>query len=448
MEKISIVGAGLAGSLLSIYLAKKGFEVEIYEQRPDLRTANISAGRSINLALSLRGILPLQEVGLSEHILKIAIPMRGRMMHDVSGNLSFQPYGKSDEYYINSVSRKTLNCSLMNFAEATGKVKIYFMHRCTNVDLDNQVLTIKDEQNGTEFQVHSDVIIGTDGAPSAIRNAMIKLPRFSYSQEYLDYGYKELNLYPNKKNEFQLEPHALHIWPRVNFMFIALPNTDKTFTCTLFHPYESQEKVKGLDDLHDAHEIETFFHQYFKDIVPLMPDYIQQFQEHPTGHLATIRCNPWHYKNICLLGDASHAVVPFFGQGMNCSFEDCAELNRCIDLYPKDWNKIFREFEARRIENANAIADLALENFIEMREKVADPKFLFRKKVDIELEKRFEGRYITKYGMVTFHTMPYAHAKRLGQLQDIILDELCKNAKTLEEVDWELAQNLIEELVS
>jgi len=234
MKKVTIIGAGLAGSLLSIYLAKKGFEVEIYEQRPDLRVAKISAGRSINLALSLRGIIPLQEVGLSEHILKIAIPMYGRMMHDLEGNLSFQPYGKSKDYYINSVSRKTLNCSLMNYAEATGKVKIYFMHRCTNVDLDNQIVTIKDEQNGTEFQVQSEVIIGTDGAPSAVRNALIKLPRFSYSQEYLDYGYKELNLYPNAQGEFQLEKNALHIWPRGNFMLIALANVDKTFTCTLF----------------------------------------------------------------------------------------------------------------------------------------------------------------------------------------------------------------------
>ncbi len=447
MKKISIIGAGLAGSLLSIYLAKKGFEVEIFEQRPDLRTSNISAGRSINLALSLRGILPLQEVGLSEHILKIAIPMKGRMMHDIEGNLSYQPYGKSDDYYINSVSRKVLNCSLMSFAEATGKVKIYFMHRCTHVDLDNQILTIKDEQNGSEFTVKSDIILGTDGAPSAVRNAMIKLPRYSYSQEYLDYGYKELNLYPNEKNEFQLEPNALHIWPRGNFMLIALANTDKTFTCTLFHAYDTKNQVKGLNELSNSKEIESFFHQYFNDIVPLMPDYIQQFEEHPTGHLATIRCNPWHYKNTCLLGDAAHAVVPFFGQGMNCSFEDCAELNRCIDLYPNDWNKIFKEFESKRIQNANAIADLALENFIEMREKVGDPKFLFRKKVDIELEKRFEGKYITKYGMVTFHTMPYSQAKKLGQLQDVILDELCKNAKSLEEVNWDLAKNLIAEMV-
>jgi kynurenine 3-monooxygenase len=445
MKKVTIIGAGLAGSLLSIYLAKKGFEVQIFEQRPDLRVAKISAGRSINLALSLRGIIPLQEVGLSEHILKIAIPMYGRMMHDLEGNLSFQPYGKSKDYYINSVSRKTLNCSLMNYAEATGKVKIYFMHRCTNVDLDNQIVTIKDEQNGTEFQVQCEIIIGTDGAPSAVRNALIKLPRFSYSQEYLDYGYKELNLYPNAQGEFQLEKNALHIWPRGNFMLIALANVDKTFTCTLFHPYESTENLKGLEDLNHTTEIEKFFNQYFKDIVPLMPDFVEQFQEHPTGHLATIRCHPWHYKNTCILGDASHAVVPFFGQGMNCSFEDCAELNRCIDLYPNDWNQIFKEFEKRRIENANAIADLALENFIEMREKVADPKFLFRKKVDIELEKRFEGRYITKYGMVTFHTMPYAQAKRLGQIQDIILDELCRNAQTMEDIRWDLAESLIEE---
>jgi len=215
-----------------------------------------------------------------------------------------------------------------------------------------------------------------------------------------------------------------------------------------FHPYETKDHLKGLDDLHETKEIELFFHQYFKDVVHLMPDYVQQFQEHTTGHLATIRCNPWHYKNICLLGDASHAVVPFFGQGMNCSFEDCAELNRCIDLFPNDWGRIFKEFENRRIHNANAIEDLALENFIEMREKVGDPKFLFRKKVDLELEKRFEGRYITKYGMVTFHTMPYAQAKRLGQIQDIILDELCKNAKSIEEIDWDLAKTLIDEMTN
>jgi kynurenine 3-monooxygenase len=400
----------------------------------------MSAGRSINLALSTRGIHALREAGVWEGMQSIIIQMRGRRMHSVSGELTFQPYGKDETEVINSISRAELNIALMNAAEARG-VRIQFNQRCTGFDLKTGAVHFHDEVGENHKVVESDVVIGTDGSASAIRTEMLKLNRFNFSQQYLDYGYKELTIAPGPDGKHAMEVNALHIWPRGSFMLIALPNIDGTFGCILFLPFEGPESFEAINSVP---ALASFFQSRFPDAVPLMPHLADNYFGNPTGSMVTVKCSPWHVAGKALiLGDAAHAIVPFFGQGLNCAFEDCTILLDLLDRRGNDWAQVFTEFERSRKKDADAIADLAVENFVEMRDKVADPRFLFRKKVELALEAKYPERFVPKYSMVTFHRVPYSVAAERGRIQDRMLGELCEHIDRIEDLDWQKAETLV-----
>lgn len=448
-KKITIVGAGLAGSLLSVYLSGRGYEVNVFERRHDMRLGDAAAGKSINLALSTRGIHALKEVGLYEEIKKISIPMYGRKLHSIDGALSFQRYGKDDSEYINAVSRAELNKALVNLAERNTGVKIRFDCRCDGADFDNTSVKFHDGSSGTDFTEFSDAVIATDGATSAVRYEMMKIPRFNFSQQYENYGYKELTIPPDENGGFRMEKNALHIWPRGAFMLIALPNLDGSFTCTLFLPYDkSLGGDNSLEHLTDEENLLDFFRRNFPDALELMPDVCEQYFSHPTGTLMTVKCFPWTFgRNVTLLGDSCHAIVPFFGQGMNAAFEDCTYLNGLIDKHGENWSAIFREYEEIRKPDTDAIADLARENFIEMRDLVADSRFQFKKKIEAELQKLLPHRFIPKYSMVTFSRIPYSKALSRGKIQEQILDKVSEGIDDIKEIDWAGAVNLVNELL-
>ena len=439
-EKITLIGAGLNGPLLALGLVKRGFDVEIYERRPDMRLVKVSAGRSINLALSTRGIHALTEAGLWQKMQSIIIPMKGRMMHSPDSKLTFQAYGKDESEVIHSISRAELNIALLNAAEAQG-VKIHFERRCTGIRFRNRQLTSRGEASGEESDVEYQVLIGCDGSASAIREAMLRLSRFNFSQEYLNYGYKELTIPGGPGGKHVLEVNALHIWPRGNYMLIALPNIDGTFACILFLPFEGADSFAGLTT---KARVQEFFQSRFPDVVPLTPDHADHFFANPTGAMVTIKCSPWHVAGqSLLLGDAAHAIVPFFGQGINCGFEDCTILLELLDRYGADWEKVFQEFEEARKINTDAIADMAIDNFVEMRDRVGDRRFLLQKQVELALEAKYPRQFVPKYAMVTFHRIPYSTALQRGQVQERILAELCRDIERVDDLDWTKADALI-----
>lgn len=418
-EKIVVIGGGLAGSLFSVCLAKRGFEVEVYERRPDMRLDDKDGGRSINLALSTRGLNALEKVGLDQEVLKQAIPMNGRMMHSAEGELTYQAYGK-DGQYINSVSRAGLNRRLLELADENDNVQLHFNHRCTGCDLKGNQAFFTDE-NGNAKTVEADYFIATDGAFSAIRLAMQMTNRFDYSQDYQDYGYKELEITPNADGGFAMDENALHIWPRGNFMMIALPNPNGSYTCTLFMPYEGKnsfEEVQG-----DAKVME-FFETYFKDSIPLMPNLLEDYKQNPVGDLVTVRCDPWVRGKFALMGDSAHAVVPFYGQGMNCAFEDAAVMDDLIGEHYPNWDMIMKRYQEERIENANAIADLAIQNFKEMRDLVGQEDFLEKKRIEKALAELYPEHFKSQYELVTFTNKDYSHALAMGAVNDGIIKEI------------------------
>ncbi len=439
-NQITLIGAGLAGSLLSIYLAKRGFEVEIFERRPDMRSAEISAGRSINLALSVRGLHALEKVGLKERIMQIAIPMKGRMLHSLTGELNLVPYGRKESEVINSVSRAELNMQLMSAAEQQG-VEIHFNQKCTGMDFESGELKLHDEVTNHDSVTHKEIVIGTDGSASAIRNDMARALDGNFTKDDLEHGYKELTLPAGRNGQFLLEKNALHIWPRQSYMLIALPNSDGSFTCTLFFPMRGD---LSFESLKTKKAVLAFFKEQFPDAFELMPALVEDFFTNPTGALATIRCQPWHLAGkACLLGDAAHAIVPFFGQGINCGFEDCTVLDECIEKQSGDWQKIFQEFGTLRKINTDAIAELSLTNYFEMRDHVADSKFALKKQVEFALEEKYPEKFIPKYSMVSFHRIPYSVALAKGKVQEKILAELCAAITSVEDLDWQRADELI-----
>lgn len=439
-REITLLGAGLVGSLLAIYLAKRGYQVTIFEKRTDMRKADISAGRSINLALAKRGILPLEQLGLLSKVEALWVPMQGRMLHHSNGSTELFAYGQREDEVIYSISRGELNQLLMNEAEATGQVKIHFEHSCQSIDLDNKTCQISHAE--AHLTHHFQRIIGADGAGSALRTEIVKKTSCDYSEDMLEHGYKELLMPATIKSEYAMLTNALHVWPRGEYMLIALPNNDASFTLTLFMPNDGEPSFASLDQ---PEQIHTFFASTFSDSLEWLPNLEQNFLNNPVGRLGTVRCQQWHYREHALLiGDAAHAIVPFHGQGMNCGFEDCSALNGLLDQHQDDWAKVIPEFESTRIPNANAIADMALENYIEMRDTVRDQSFQDKKAIAFELERLHPKRFIPRYSMVMFHSMDYAEAQRRGKIQNSILDFLIQNGAGPDNYDKPIAAKLIE----
>lgn len=418
-KHIGIIGAGLVGSLLSIYLARRGYRVSVFERREDMRKNAADEGRSINLALSARGIRALKEVGLAGVIEEMAIPMHGRMMHDQSGKLTFLAYGRQGQF-INSISRSGLNRILIDTAEKSG-VAFFFGHRCTAINLDKTSVTFEKKAQADEV-ITFDQVIGADGAFSTVRSAMQTTERFDYAQHFLEHGYKELRIPASLSGDFVMEKNALHIWPRESFMMIALPNPGGSFTCTLFFPFEGHLSFGALrDDL----QVLRFFSDMFPDALAFMPDLLNDYRNHPAGSLVTIKCFPWIRNKTLLIGDAAHAIVPFYGQGMNAGFEDCRILNRLLDEHNDQWEPALESFQSCRKEDADAIAELAIDNFVEMRDLVADERFLLRKKIESRLHERYPEKWIPLYAMVTFNDhMRYSEAREMGKKQAKIMDEV------------------------
>lgn len=420
--KVIIVGAGLSGSLLAIYLAKRGIEVDIYEARADMRRETVAAGRSINLALSNRGIRALSEVGLGEYMLAEAVPMYGRMVHALDGSTKLLPYSGRKGEFINSVSRSGLNVALMNEAERLPGVRFHFTEPCAGFNCHTGAVRL-----GSGQILAADAVFGTDGAGSVIRNAMMReTERFDYSVRWLEHGYKELHIPPADGGGFRIEKNALHIWARRSFMMIALPNFDGSFTVTLFLAHKGENSFESIE----REGLMPFFRTHFPDAIELMPTLVEDYAANPIGNLGTVKCRPWNVGGKSLLiGDAAHAVVPFYGQGMNASFEDCRVLNELVGEFGADWHRVFDEFVGVRKPNADAIADMAEENFYEMRDAVADPVFQRKRELETRLENEIPD-YFSKYSMVTFRDdIPYAVAKEKGNAQDRFLMDLCSRTE-------------------
>ena len=472
MSNVVIIGAGLAGSLLAIYLARRGYAVDIFEARGDMRLEEVAAGRSINLALSDRGIAALREVGMDEYMLAEAVPMYGRMIHSISGETKLLPYSGRPGEYINSVSRAGLNIALMNEAQKYPGVNFVFNERCSDLDCRSGEVTFESGRSR-----RADTVIATDGAGSAVRQSMeAQLDGFEASSVFLEHGYKELHIPPGEGGGFQLEKNALHIWPRHQFMMIALPNADGSFTCTLFLARKSSPPSEGgvaaasadgmvlsegnrpadtggtdlspsFDQLTDADSLLAFFRQEFPDAVPLMPTLVEDFFDNPTGELGTLKCWPWSVGGkALLLGDSAHAVVPFYGQGMNCAFEDVRVLDSLIEKHGADWQTVYAEYGELRKVNTDAIADMAEENFYEMRDRVAEPIFQRKREVETKLEQTYTD-YFSKYSMVTFREdLPYSVAKERGNKQDNLLMWICARVEDISKLDLELVMNEIRQI--
>lgn len=418
MARFVLIGSGLAGGLLAAYLGRRGYEVDLYERRADPREGNIVGGRSINLAISTRGIYALERIGIADEALRHAIPMRGRMIHDRSGELHFSPYDVDPKKCINSIGRAALNTTVIEAAQRHSNVRVHFNHKCTGVDIDSANAHLETLERS--ITAPGDAVVGVDGAFSAVRKSMQgEIADFQYDESYLDHGYKELTIPPGTDGSWRMEKNALHIWPRKSFMMIALPNPDGSFTCTLFWEFEGPRSFAMMktDD-----DVRRFFDEEFPDAVPLMPGLLDDFRNNPTGSLVTIRCAPWFYRDkACLVGDAAHAVVPFYGQGMNAAFEDCVVLDECLEEFSGNRERAFPEYFRRRKENADALADLAIGNFIEMRDKTASKAFRAKKKLDHALEAALPGIYLPLYTMVTFTRKPYAKAAKRAQIQDTVV---------------------------
>ena len=439
---INIVGAGLAGALLALLLAKRGFEVTLFERRPDPRETDAEAGRSINLALAARGIRALERAGVMDRITPLLIPMRGRMVHDTSGATALHPYGQREHEVIYSVGRAALNRVLIEEAARHDNVKMLFEQTCIAAIPESNVLRLHNRKDRTEYDEPLSPTIATDGAGSAVRTSLARTQQVTVREDWLDHDYKELTI-PAVAGRHVLDATSLHVWPRGGFMLIALPNTDGSFTATLFLARTGRNSFAALKD---PAAVEEFFKREFADAVPLMPNLLQEFAAHPQGQLGTVHLTPWHIGgNVLLLGDAAHAIVPFHGQGMNAAFEDCIVLDALLDHHD-EWETLFVELSRSRRPNAAAIAEMALENYTEMRDTVLDAGFVRRKAIAMELERSFPDRFIPRYSMVMFHPeIPYAEAQRRGKVQAEILAELDSKRGATGSTDANLAERLVKE---
>ena len=429
-EKILIVGAGLCGSLLALRMAQRGYQVEVYESRSDLRNSVISAGRSINLSLSDRGLKALRMAGLEKKARALCIPMKGRLMHDAASNTFESNYSGRQGECINSISRGNLNGLLLTEAEKYSNVNIHFNTKCLEIDIESKIVHFQSSDSKEQFTVQADVIFGTDGAGSSLRKSYEKqFPAFKVSQEFLTHGYKELEIPADKNGGHLISKEHLHIWPRGDYMLIALPNMDGSFTVTLFLSYS--EGSYNFDNLITKEKIIEFFEKDFPDTLTLIPDVLKEFENNPTGKLGTVKCYPWAYKgNTLLLGDSSHAIVPFYGQGMNASFEDVFVFDSVLNQFEGDWATVFSEFQKQRKIDADAIADLAIDNYYEMRDHVANPLFKEKRIVEMGLEKFFPTEYFSKYSLVTFNEhIGYHEAMTKGRAQDKVLLKMVEESK-------------------
>ena len=444
MDKITVIGGGLSGPVLALYLARRGFSVDVFEKRPDLRNASTPAGRSINLALSKRGITALEEVGVFDRIKPSLIPMYGRRIHDLNGDTRFFQYSSTGKDFIYSVSRSGLNKTLITEAENTGKVTFHFQYECVGVDITQGAVTFLKKETGEKLKRTNLPVIGTDGAGSVVRKFISEDGFVSDSLDSLNHAYKELNIPPDESGQFILDSNALHIWPRDEFMLIALPNLDKSFTVTLFLP----EKGKiSFETIQSENDLFNFFQNMFPDVISIIPDLVTDFFKNPTGKLGTIQCSPWHAKDkAVLIGDAAHAIVPFFGQGMNASFEDCTIFNRWMDS-TENWGELFQKFSNDRKVDAGAIGEMALENYIEMRGLVNQNIFLQKKDLERELEMTYPDRFVSRYSMVSFHQIPYSIVKERGIIQEKILSTFSSNnSSILEKIYKEIEEMIFNEL--
>lgn len=425
-DKVVIFGAGLVGTLLGIMLARRGFRVEIHEKRPDLRYKNYSSLRSINLALSHRGWTALSVAGLEEKVRKLAIPMPGRVLHDMEENEQFFAYGTEGQA-IYSVSRFELNCLLLDEAESFPNLRIYFESKAEKFAFDKSFAYVADSE-GLRQKIEGEAFFGADGAFSTLRYEMMREDRFNYQQHYIEHGYKEFTIRPDARGSWAIRPDGLHIWPRKSFMMIALPNQDFTFTATLFFPFEGE---KSFQTIREPEQIRHFFEAEFPDFTRLVPDFVQQYRQAPDASLVTIRCAPWNKQNFLLLGDAAHAVVPFYGQGMIAGFEDCRLLMEKLDagVGENSWQQLFENFYQSRHADAMAISELALDNFIEMRDLVASEAFQLERKIEKVLVEAEVAHWIPLYTMVTFTDIPYAEAQERGRRQGLILKEIREAGK-------------------
>jgi kynurenine 3-monooxygenase len=454
---VQIIGAGLCGSLLALRLGQRGYTVEVFEKRPDLRKTDISAGRSINLAFSDRGIKAMKLVGIQEKVHPLCIAMNGRMLHDREGNTLLAPYSGRQHEYINSISRGGLTALLLDEAEKLDNVTIRFNHKCTRVDFENNISYFYNYDTNSELSKQADVIFGTDGAGSALRKSyyLEKKFLFSFSQNYLTHGYKELSILPTEDGGFKTYKNALHIWARGDFMLIALPNLDGSFTVTLFLSFDQGDY--NFNNLTTKERVLEFFETYFKDALALMPNLADDFFDNPTSALGTVKCSPWHYQgNTLLMGDAAHAIVPFYGQGMNASFEDVVEFDTVLNHYEgklpngkTDWQTVFSEYEKTRKKDTDAIADLAIDNFYEMRDHVNSSVFRKKRSLEMALEKFFPNEYSSKYSLVTFNeNIGYYEAMTRGRAQDkAILNMIADNTiATSPEISKEELKSILQKI--
>lgn len=439
-KKVIIVGAGLVGSLWAVYMQKAGYQVVIYERRSDIRKAEISAGKSINLALSERGWNSLKAAGIEKEIEKIAIPMSGRIMHSVEGDLTYQAYGKKDEA-IYSVSRGHLNAIMMDLAESKGNTKIHYQHQCLDANLEKGHITLKNLNTQEVFEDKADVIFAADGAFSAVRyNSMQKVDRFNFSQFYIEDGYKELLLPADENGNYQIEKNALHIWPRGRFMLIALPNEDGSFTCTLFMPFENDKYAFKQLDSDD--KIEDFVKEVFPDFYEMIPNLIENWHQNPLSSMSITRCFPWTVGKFALMGDSAHSTVPFYGQGMNAGFEDCFVMWELFNKH-KDWDKTFKEYQKIRKPDGDALQDLSLDNYYVMRDHVADEKFLLQKKIEAKIHERHPNKWIPLYSQVSFSNIRYSDAYKQGKIQEEIMRKVMSTPSIEKNWDSEEVENQI-----
>ena len=446
MKKIGIVGAGLVGSLQAILMAKRGYHVSVFERRPDLRKAKLIAGKSINLALSDRGWKALELAGITEDIKEIAIPMYKRCMHALDGTLSYQPYGKEDQA-IYSVSRGGLNQRLMNLADDFPNIEYNFNRKCQDIDLKTNELTFNNTESSQQEKHQFDHVFATDGAYSAVRVRMQKSVQFfDYSQKYLDHSYKELFIPANSDGTHKLDKNCLHIWPRGEFMMIALANLDGSFTCTLFFPMKGEISFESLKT---REQVSDFFNKTFPDAIPLMPTLLDDYFDNPTSNLIMVRCEPWNYKDqIALVGDAAHAIVPFYGQGMNCGFEDCTVFDQMLSDANDNWDGLLDKYSEQRVPDGNAILDLALYNYIEMRDLTGDPDFLLRKKIEAKFANLYPEKWMPLYSQVTFSHIRYSDALKNGKEQDRIMAQIMALDGIHEKWNEQFVMDKLLELVS